>query len=66
MINYALEFKDKDRYIPDNTLTFREFRAIKDFYSPSDFERSSYLSFSLPVSIAITIVGNRFFKKFRR
>lgn len=42
------KFKDKSRYLPQKTLSYREFLAIEKNFKGVDFERSSFLTASLP------------------
>jgi hypothetical protein len=42
------KFKDKNRYLPHKTLSYREYLAIYKSYQAVDFERSSFLTAGLP------------------
>lgn len=41
-------FKDKARFLPQRNMSYKEFLNIEEKYRGADFERSSFLSYSLP------------------
>lgn len=42
------KFKDKGRYLPQKTMSYREYLAIYKNFKAVDFERNSFLTASLP------------------
>lgn len=40
---------DKSDFVPKPDLKFKEYTAIKNFYSGADFERNSFLTLSIPL-----------------
>ncbi len=40
---------EKTDYLPKPDLKYKEYTAIKNFYSGADFERNSFLTLSLPL-----------------
>ena len=56
-------FKDKARYLPQKNMSYKEFLAIEQNYKAVDFERSSFLTASLPCSLILTFLLRRIFKK---
>ncbi len=44
---------EKKPFIPKPDLSFREYNAIKNFYSQADFERNSFVTLCLPISTGL-------------
>lgn len=40
---------EKLEYVPKTDLKFKEYTAIKNFYSGADFERNAFVTLSLPL-----------------
>ncbi|CAI2367141.1 unnamed protein product [Moneuplotes crassus] len=55
-------FKDKARFLPQRNMSYKEFLNIEEKFRAADFERSSFLSYSLPCAYALTYLVKRIFK----
>ncbi len=47
------QFKGDVKFVPKANLSFREYMAIKNYFSETDFARTSYLSLSFPCAVGI-------------
>lgn len=55
-------FKDKDRYLPKRNITYREYLSLQQNFTAADFERTSFMTLSLPVSMIFTHLIRRYFR----
>ena len=44
---------EKQPFLPKPDLRFKEYTAIKNFYSGADFERNSFVTLTLPLVSAV-------------
>ena len=56
---------DKSDYVPKPDLKFKEYTAIKNFYSGADFERNSFLTLSLPLVSTVLWFMQRALRKLK-
>ncbi len=56
---------DKRPFLPKPDLRFKEYTAIKNFYSGADFERNSFLTLSLPLVSSVLWFMQRIARRMR-
>lgn len=57
--------KTGEPFIPKPDLKFKEYSAIKNFYSGADFERNSFLTLSLPLVSSVLWFMQRAMKRLK-
>lgn len=60
-----MRIKDRQSFVPKTDLNFKEYVAIKSFYTGADFERNSFLTMTLPFVSSVLWFMQRFGRKFK-
>lgn len=57
------QFEDKSRFLPQKTMSYKEYLNIEKNFKGGEFERTSFLGLSLPSAMALTYLFKRIFRK---